>query len=70
MHKEKGIRIRCFTKAQNVDYYFFFIRWKIQRNFTLKFMRKLGMSKFKQTENSKMEQKISICLNLLLEGTF
>ena len=48
----------------------FFIRWKIQRNFTLKFMRKLGMSKFKQTENSKMEQKISICLNLLLEGTF
>ena len=57
------------VSTQDVNFNFcFFTRWKVQRIFTLKFMRKLGMSKLKQTENSKMEQKISVCLNLLLEG--
>ena len=40
----------------------------MQRKFTLNFMRKFGMSKFKQNENSAMESKIINCLNVLLEG--
>ena len=37
-------------------------RWKCQRKFTLDFMRKFGMSKFKSDGTSKVESKIMSCI--------
>ena len=43
-------------------------RWNVQRRFTLDFMRKYGMSKLNQIQNSTLEEKIHQCLDILMEG--
>ena len=43
-------------------------RWNVQRRFTLDFMRKYGMSKLNQIQNSTLEEKIHNCLDILMEG--
>ena len=45
-------------------------RWNVQRRFTLDFMRKYGMSKLNQIQNSTLEEKIHQCLDILMEGMY
>ena len=45
-------------------------RWNVQRKFTLDFMRKYGMSKLNQIQNSTLEEKIHHCLDILMEGKY
>ena len=46
----------------------FFSRWKVQRKFTLDFMRKFGMSKFNPTATPKIENKIRTCIDEFFIG--
>ena len=43
-------------------------RWKVQRKFTLDFMRKFGMSKFNPSATNKIENKIKTCINEFFIG--
>ena len=45
-----------------------FFRWKCQRNFTLGFMRKFGMSRFNDAGTSKVENKIVACIEEFLSS--
>ena len=45
-------------------------RWKVQRKFTLDFMRKFGMSKFNPLATHKIENKIKTCINEFFLGKF
>ena len=45
-----------------------FFRWKCQRNFTLGFMRKFGMSRFNDAGTSKVEIKIVACIEEFLSS--
>ena len=47
-----------------------FFRWKVQRKFTLDFMRKFGMSKFNPSTTNKIETKIKTCIDEFFLGKF
>ena len=55
-----------FSFKNNTFYTIF--RWKCQRNFTLGFMRKFGMSRFNDAGTSKVENKIVACIEEFLSS--